>query len=102
DRDLLSGLVDPAGPISSRARARIHLDLAVDQVDDPVDRDATPGIGRPLLTPVAIEGALRDLDQQCDIRRSRVACAIGLTGPPDDREVWFRLVKVRDAHRALF
>ena len=44
DRYILSGSVDLAGAIPLGRRARIDFDLAVDQVNDPVDGDAAAGV----------------------------------------------------------
>ena len=60
DRDLLAGLVVLARPVTARLdRPGVDLDLAGDQVDDPVDGDPGPGIGRPLLAAVLAQRRCR-------------------------------------------
>src|SRR5947208_15915826 len=42
--DLLAGLEDPARLVTGRTGSGVNLDLAIDQVDDPIHRDAAAGI----------------------------------------------------------
>jgi hypothetical protein len=53
DEDHFSGVIVPTGTISFRSRVGGDLHPTLDQVDDPVDRDAAPGVGIPLLAAVA-------------------------------------------------
>ena len=57
--------------VTGRAGVRIDLDLAVDQIDDPVDRDAGLAIDLGLMVTVIAEAGVGDLDHQGDIRLGR-------------------------------
>ena len=46
DGDGLARFEIHARPVGHRPRAGIDFNLAIDQIDDPVDGDAAPGIGR--------------------------------------------------------
>jgi hypothetical protein len=52
DRHIFAGLVDPRWPVTIRSRIGINLNLVVDQVNDPIDRDAV-GATRFVRTPVS-------------------------------------------------
>src|SRR5438477_428407 len=81
----LSGLattVPFALPVTRRQRARprrlgVDLDAAVHEVDDPVDRDAGPGVDAGLVAPVAQERGLGDFDDQPDVGGRRVPVEVG-------------------------
>src|SRR5690242_10431840 len=66
-RHILPGLEDFAQAVLASPGVGVDLNLAVDQVDDPVHRDPAAGVGHLLLASVAVEGALRDLDEQTDV-----------------------------------
>ena len=101
NRDLLAGLVNSNRPVPTRARTRIDLDLAIDQVDDPVNRDASaPEAAR--FLPRSRARVLSDTSTRSDVRGLRVARAIGIARPSDHREIRFGLVEVENPYRAFF
>jgi tetratricopeptide (TPR) repeat protein len=93
--------VNLARTVTLRSRVGKDLDLAMDQVDDPVDRDPTAGVSHPLLAPVLIEGSEGHLGQESHVLGARDPVRVILGGPPDDRDVRLRLVIVGDADRLL-
>src|SRR5208337_1340776 len=92
---------DRGGRVRASGRVGTDLELAADQVDDPVDGDAGPGIVVAILAAVPRQAAVRNLDDQGDIRRARMVIGVIVALAPDHGEVRFGLVVIRDSHRAL-
>ena len=70
DRYILAWCVDLAGAIPVGLRSLIDLDLAVDEVHNPVDRNPAAGVRVELLGPVENEALLRDLDDERNVAPS--------------------------------
>ncbi len=51
------------------SRVGVNLDLADNEVDDPVIQYSSTRIGSAFFAPIAIESALGDLDQEHDVFR---------------------------------
>jgi hypothetical protein len=63
-RNIETGSEINAIRITVQSRSCVHLDLTIDQIDNPVDRDAAPRISCQLLTPISVERRLGDFDQE--------------------------------------
>ena len=79
----------------------MDLDLAMDQVDDPVDRNPSAGIRGALVGPVIVERRERDLDQEQHVAGLRDSEGIVLSGTSSDRDVRLRLVVAGNSDRLL-
>ena len=63
------GMKTVAQHVTRRTRAREDLDLAVDQVDDPVDRDPRGPVDLGGILPIVRQARIGDLDHQRDVAR---------------------------------
>ena len=91
----------PTARVIVGAGVGVDLDLAVGQVDNPVDGDRGPGIGPELLTPIDGEGRPGDLDQECHVGGPGLPVHEIVIGTPEDRDVRLRLVVLGDPDRLL-
>jgi hypothetical protein len=74
--------------VTGRAGIGVDLDLAVHQVDDPVERDARAAVDLRQLA-VIIQAGIGDLDDQGDIGRARVSSAVIAGAPAGDASIRF-------------
>src|SRR5262245_26527919 len=70
-RDHLSGLVNIQSSVfrglASASRFAVHLNLTVDEINDPVDWNALAGVQWPLEIAVVIERRVGDLNSKADV-----------------------------------
>ena len=97
--DLLAGTVVFAPLVARFPRPGVHLDLTVDQVDDPVNGDSVLAIGDEFLASILAQCPARDLDQQCHVGGCGDAVLVISVAATDDGKVRLRLVVVGNAHR---
>src|SRR5262249_28679320 len=78
----------------------VDLQLPLGQIDDPVLQDAGSRVRTPLATAVVPEGGVRDLNQQPDLRRTRMVGEMVKLRPRHNDDVRFRLAPaVQDNRR---
>ena len=79
----------------------VNFDLAVHQVDDPVNGDSSQGVGQELFSLIAIQCGLRNFDQQRHVGRLGGPVLVVVVVPSHDRDVWLRLVIFGNPNRLL-
>ena len=87
----------PCAPVG----IRVNLDLAVNQVDDPVDRDPSVGIGKQFLGPIPGQAALGNLDDEGDVTRAGMMVRVGGVCASDHGDIGLRLIIVWNANRVF-
>ncbi len=88
--------------ITVRARAGVDLDLAVDQVDDPIDGYAATRIVDLLFSTIPRQRRIRNLDQDGHIGRHRVTILIGVGIALHHREIWQWFLSAMHLDRLIF
>ena len=73
--------------VAGRARVGVDLDLAIDQVDDPVDRDPGGPVDLGGQRAVIRQAGVGDLDDQGDFVRPGVVILVIADRPPDDAAI---------------
>jgi hypothetical protein len=78
-------------PVAAARRIAVDLENHLLEVDQPSLRDDAPGIQRDLGLPAEPGAAVRHLDQEEDILRCRMPCAVEILARAEQRDVWLRL-----------
>src|SRR5579883_1495660 len=91
NRHLLAGPVVGTRGVSGRTRVGVDLDLAVDQVDDPVDRDPRRPRELGAVCPIVHQAGVGDLGNHRDIARAGMVTPVIPGRPPHDAMIGLRL-----------
>jgi hypothetical protein len=92
DGDELSGFEEDARSVTVEVRLGVHFDLAIDQVDDPVNGDAPARVVNLLFTTVLDKRRIRNLDHPRDVGGRWVTFLIGVGITTNDRQIGQRFI----------
>lgn len=76
-------------------------DVAIDEIDDPVLRDAVPCIQTRLVFEVVPQRRVADFDQEQDVLGGRMPVAICIGGAPNERKIQLGLGARHETHWRL-
>ena len=76
------------------SRVGVNLDLAGNEVDDPVIQYFSTRIGSAFFALIAIESALRDLDQEHDVFRLGNSISVIIAVSPHNGDIRFGFVEI--------
>src|SRR5208337_2246048 len=94
DWDLCSELEDLERSVIAGGRVGVNLDLAGNEVDDPVIQNSSARIDSAFFALIAIESALRDLDQEHDVFRLGNSISVIITVSPHNGDIRFGFVEI--------
>src|SRR5258708_17180784 len=72
----------------SIARIAVYLDLYLDKVDDPIDRDTGARVHAALVLAIVVQARIRDLDGSGNVRRPWMPFFVPARRTPDHCDVW--------------
>jgi hypothetical protein len=80
----------------------MKLNLAVDEIDDPIDGNPAVAVNPRHDLPVVVQAGIGDFDDERDVRRLGVAPGVVANASPGDREIGLGLPRAAgDSNRLL-